>query len=383
MKKISLTILGLLCSCSLLLAQKQTITFDYERSSFNMDQPLPAEKYFFMSGEIEGSTNMVEVIIMSGKRHGEHVLYQNLWKRSYNDRSQHFLLPINYYLRSNTEYDFLINYYRKAEPWEVQEIKNDMLFTLETYVGQSLHLPRRGIRKMSRISLMLSEMQAMTQARLAHYRFHRNIPFEGFSDIVKGKLKILYLQPSETEDEEQAIRQQLGELMGLIGFELNLHMDKGLSILVDSREISKYPTEKIKSAMIVHGGYGGILLQHKLEGVNNSSGGMAGITLPLGKQTFAPQLMSNTAVVAGFYFKDFENVEGIKVSGPIVKRPLYLGLGYQLYEFIRFSGGVTILQNQASNDPSSNLPIDIDDSIYFRPFFGITADISFKAEFLK
>ncbi len=91
--------------------------------------------------------------------------------------------------------------------------------------------------------------------------------------------------------------------------------------------------------------------------------------------------MSNSAVILGFYFQDFDNDQGVKATGPIFGKPVYAGFGYKVYEFIRISAGVAFLQNEA--DGNGTPALDIDDGLYLRPFVGITADINFWAGFSR
>ncbi len=383
MKKISFTLLTFFLVFSQAWAQKQTVTFNYERSSFNMDQPLPAEEHFYMSGEIIPEVSMVEVVLMPGKDRSDKVLYRNLWKRSSQNSSESFLLPVNYNLRGGSEYDLVINYYRMVTDEEIQEMKVALFQTLDTYVAQSLHLQQRRMRMLRNVPAMMEDMHTLVNTSFSHYRNHNNIRFEGFSDIVQDKLKLVIKQNSGSKQEDQTDSFLSEEINNLIHTEVDRFLDSEFSVLSDSRMINNYPTEKVKSALVLHVGYGGAFINDKVEGLNTASSGMAGITLPLGKQAFAPLLMSNTAIIAGFYFQDFENDLGIRATGPIVGRPLYAGIGYKLYEFIRISGGVTVLQNELDDTPATTNPIVIDDGIYFRPFIGISADISFRAEFFR
>ena len=360
-------------------AQKPTVTFDYERSSFNMDQPLPAEEYFFITGEISEAVSMVEIIFQPGKRNKDYVLYQNLWKRSFNDTKQSFLLPINYRLRGNTEYDITINYYRPATSQEIRNLQAAIFSELDTYIDQSIVLSKKRIRLIKGVSSMISDMNAIVSAALTYYRNNNNIQFEGFSNIVQDKLKIVTSNPLRRDSTLVAGRAtQVRELKSMVRAEIANLLNTGFAVLANSRFVDGYLTERAQNMLTVHVGYGGVFLNEKVENLNTGSSGMAGLTLPLGKRAFAPRLMSNSAVILGFYFRDFDNDNGVKVSGPIFGKPIYAGLGYKVYEFIRLSAGVTFLENKADSN-NNGTPIDIDNTLYLRPFIGITADINFWA----
>ena len=374
----------LLTLASVAWAQKQTIQFDYERSSFNMDQPLPSEEHFFVSGEISEAVSMVEIIIKPGKRNRDFVLYQNRWKRSYNDTRQQFLLPVNYNLRGGTEYDILINYYRYVSPQELENLKEGLNSELEAYVDQSLVLSKKRIRLVKGVPAMVSDMDALVNSALSYYRSNQNVSFEGFSSIVQDKLRIVTRNPLRKDQRNEAERsRQAEELKSMVKAEVANLLNTGFSILADSRKVDNYPTQRAKNTLTVHVGYGGVFLNDKVAELNTGSSGMAGLTLPLGKRAFAPRLMSNSAVILGFYFQDFDNDQGVKATGPIFGKPVYAGFGYKVYEFIRISGGVAFLQNEADGTGNGTPAIDIDNGLYLRPFVGITADISFWAGFSR
>ena len=381
----------IICTSVLLLtlasvgwAQKQTIQFDYERSSFNMDQPLPSEEHFFVSGEISEAVSMVEIIIKPGKRNRDFVLYQNRWKRSYNDTRQQFLLPVNYNLRGGTEYDILINYYRYVSPQELENLKEGLNSELEAYVDQSLVLSKKRIRLVKSVPAMVSDMDALVNSALSYYRSNQNVSFEGFSSIVQDKLRIVTRNPLRKDQRNEAERnRQAEELKSMVKAEVANLLNTGFSILADSRKVDNYPTQRGKNTLTVHVGYGGVFLNDQVAELNTGSSGMAGLTLPLGKRAFAPRLMSNSAVILGFYFQDFDNDQGVKATGPIFGKPVYAGFGYKVYEFIRISGGVAFLQNEADGTGNGTPAIDIDNGLYIRPFVGITADISFWAGFSR
>ena len=363
-------------------AQKQTIKFDYERSSFNMDQPLPSEEHFFLSGDISEAVSLVEVVIKPGKRHKDFVLYQNRWKRSYNDTRPQFLLPVNYNLRGSTEYDLMLNYYRWVTPEEQASLKASLHSELATYVDQSLVLSKKRIRLVKSVPAMISDMNAIVNSALSYYRSNNNVRFEGFSSIVQDKLRIVTRYPLRKDQRNEAERsQQAEELKAMVRAEVANLLNTGFSVLADSRMVDNYPTQSAKNTLTVHVGYGGVFLNNKVADLNTGSSGMAGLTLPLGKRAFAPRLMSNSAVILGFYFQDFDNDQGVRATGPIFGKPVYAGFGYKVYEFIRISGGVTFLQNETQGNGTPVL--DLDQGLYVRPFVGITADINFWAGFSR
>ncbi len=379
MKRVSLLILALGLS-TFGWAQRQTIDFDYERSSFNMDQPLPSEAHFFLSGEISDSTYIVEVQIKPAKQKKDFLLYKNRWKRSFNNQEKRFLLPVNYNLHGGTEYDFVINYYKKVGKGDMQQLKNQLLTSLDQYIDQSIMLTGKRIHLLKNPHTMVADMNKAVVTAMQYYQSNFNTSFKGFSNIIEDKIEIVTsrkLRKQMRDDEER--QKQVKELKAMVQHEVDQYLSTGFSVLADSRFVNNYQTQESKNTLTVHVGYGGVFLNNKVADMTTGSSGMAGLTLPLGKQAFAPKFVSNTAIILGVYFRNFDNKEGIRATGPIFGRPIYAGFGYKLYEFIRISAGATLLENNGYDTMSGK----VDKGIYLRPFVGITADINFWAGFSK
>ena len=69
MKKIFsiLTLLGLLFSSTTIIGQHQAVSFDYEKASFNNNQPLPAESHILVQGDVPKNVTIIELSVFDGK----------------------------------------------------------------------------------------------------------------------------------------------------------------------------------------------------------------------------------------------------------------------------------------------------------------------------
>src|SRR5690606_1674452 len=133
-----LLLLSLTALNHLAFGQNRTVVFNYERSYFNNDQPLPAAMNFTITGPISEQVTMVEVKIYDDKsKQDGSPLYQSLWKTNSPGKSQNFFLPVNLKLRS-TDYDLVVNYYRSVKENEIQNIREDLFAALDLYLEQSL-----------------------------------------------------------------------------------------------------------------------------------------------------------------------------------------------------------------------------------------------------
>ncbi len=113
MKKYYALFIFLLSSTSV-FAQYKTVVFNYDRTYFNEGQPLPAESNFIVTGEAGNAVEMVELTIYGTQDTSKDPLYRNVWKKRPSGTDINFTLPVNYPLRGNEKYTFLLNFYGAA-----------------------------------------------------------------------------------------------------------------------------------------------------------------------------------------------------------------------------------------------------------------------------
>ena len=382
-------LLTLLALSHLVSGQNRTVVFDYERSYFDNDQPLPAATNFTITGPISEQVTMVEVKVYSDKpKEHESPLYQSLWKTNSPGNAQNFFLPVNLKLRS-TDYDLMINYYRGVDENELQNIRQDLFAALDIYLEQSL-LNKPTMRLFKNAHENINDLNSIVNSSLFYYKNSKGIKFAGFSDIILEKIKFIQSSKVKTAktlypdlNRDQALlkyqEDQVEELKQQVHNEAAYLLNTGLSILADSRYIDNYPVERTKNVFTIHGGYGGVYLGGGDDDLSYGSGIMAGVTLPLGKKAYTSKFWSNSAIIAGFFFTDFEDDNDIKVSGPIFKRPTYVGLGYKVFNFIRLTAGATFLENQKT---AGNLG-DLENTVFIRPFIGLQVDLNLWMDLAK
>ena len=382
-------LLTLLALSHLVSGQNRTVVFDYERSYFDNDQPLPAATNFTITGPISDQVTMVEVKVYSDKpKEHESPLYQSLWKTNSPGNAQNFFLPVNLKLRS-TDYDLMINYYRGVDENELQNIRQDLFAALDIYLEQSL-LNKPTMRLFKNAHENINDLNSIVNSSLFYYKNSKVIKFAGFSDIILEKIKSIQSSKVKTAktlypdlNRDQALlkyqEDQVEELKQQVHNEAAYLLNTGLSILADSRYIDNYPVERTKNVFTIHGGYGGVYLGGGDDDLSYGSGIMAGVTLPLGKKAYTSKFWSNSAIIAGFFFTDFEDNNDIKVSGPIFKRPTYVGLGYKVFNFIRLTAGATFLENQKT---AGNLG-DLENTVFIRPFIGLQVDLNLWMDLAK
>lgn len=363
-------------------SQYEAVQFNYERGIFNNGKPLPAETYFEIQGQIPQSIGMVEVDIYSEKGYPEKdPLYSNLWKRPFKNPGNQFVVPINFALRGSEEYDLVVSYYTKATAAQTEEYKQEVYRVLDAYIDQNLEYEEDEINLIKDDSRMVKDMNEIVRTAMKYYRNRLQLEFRGFSDLVEEQIdmieeseqgRFLGRKASEEENMEQK-RELIVQLKTLLHNEVAYLFNMGVYRLEDRKLIDDYQTADVKNIFALHGGYGGVYLQETGDGYDvYGHSAMAGLTLPLGKKQFSSTFWSNTAIMAGVFFQNFEVDDQAVATGPFVGRPYYLGVGYKFYRFLRLSAGATLLEDMARDGVSAN----IDNQIYVSPFISLSADIN-------
>ncbi len=384
MKKIILPFIFLNFGLSTIFAQYETVEFNYEKSVFNNGQPLPAETYIELQGDISRLVSRVEVAIYSENGFPERKpLYEKAWKRPFNSNEPRFAIPLNYYLRASDEYDVVIGYFRRASAQEISNLRQELYNSLDSYIDQSLDFERKKIELLKDERRMIEDMNSIVNSSLKYYRSPLNSEFQGFSDLVQSSIerveddrqkKFLGKKSSQQENLQQK-RELVNDLKTRVHSEVSYLLNQGLSVLGDVKHVDDYRTESLGTTFTLHGGYGGAYFNKAADNQEDyGTSWMAGITLPLGKKEFASPFWSNTALMAGVFFQNFDREEGVEATGPFIGRPYYLGVGYSFYRFLRISAGGVLLENEGARTNGS-IP---NDKIYVQPFIGLTVDIDLK-----
>lgn len=382
MKKIILITLLILC-VSWAKAQYKTVLFDYNKSFFNEGNPLPAETYFIIQGEVPADVNLVSAHILSAN--GNEVQYKSVWKRAEGDKGNTFQIPVTYKLRSDDEYGIRINYFKEIDEASSSQLKEQLFTYLNAYIDQTVVIEQNRIRLNEPISRVMDNLNKIVNKSSAYYDNRSNIEFGGFSDLVKKSLHNLRNKPlSESkfnlfkgkDDTNRELKityakEQIGNLKELIKSEVSNILNTQLLTVYDSKSINNYATERIKKPLTLNVGYGAVYFSGNVDNLSYDSAPYAGIALPLGNRAFNSKFLSKTTLSAGVFLSNFRNAENQKISGPIIGIPAYVALGYPIFEFVRLNAGATFLQNTSKAPDGLNLQ-----QVSIKPFIGISADIN-------
>lgn len=358
----------LLCYLGVSAQQYETVVFNYEKSYFGENAPLPAEKYFMLSGPVNKGVPMVEVQVFSGQGQKNRApLYRTYWKRGMENKGAvSYSIPINYKLRQNSEYDLLLQYFRPTTAQERDTLRYKLNEVLEAYLEQNIQSKKRGLRLMRTPSQILKEMNSVVIDGMQLYRHRIRFEFEGFSDLIADQLKDLQQLRGKGVNRGASLTKLLRQMQG----ELEPYFANELYVLLDDRFIEDYPTEKTRAVLALNAGYAGIPFTYDSNNFNYGAAPYLGLSFPLGKKNFSP-FWHRTALSVGAFLVQPEDRNGVRAEGPISGVPLYGALSYRPWRFLRVHAGATVLEN-----PDNGVVQGLNQQLNVRPFVGVSVEFS-------
>ena len=374
-------ILVLLCHFSSAFAQYKPVVYDEQKNYFNEGQSLPAETRFMLSGALHPGVSLIEVRILAERN--SKALYVNTWKRRKYDSlaTGTFNIPINFSLRGGQEYTFELYFYETLA--ETAKLRQQVDTALNAYLDQSVTLNRNSVSLRRKPKQMVEEMNVILSRALQPFKSKTDYHFQGFSDLVEDKVAQLgglnlrkarfniFRKKEEISKEEikgEYATRQLEALKQLIYLEAAAATEVSTSRLVEKSVIDDYPVEATRTVVSLNIGYGGVYGSGSADNLVYAAAPYAGISVPLGNKAFASPFISNLSVSAGVFLKNLDFGNQDVASGPIVDLPVYAGVGYRIFSFLRLNAGASLLKNTAQNGTGNQ--------VYIRPFVGLSAEIN-------
>lgn len=385
-----LLLLLILVGYNVLTAQYAAVSFDWEKNYFNEGQALPAEKPLLMSGPLPVNVSRVEISILPGKaKKISDEVYRAVWKGSETGRPDRYNLAVNFPLRSSEKYDFAFRFFRKMDRVEKQELHEQVSAQTIALLRSSTLMNGRLIDNSRRAKKIVEDMDELVMNLLANYRSADDVGFTGFSEAVK--LAIDNLQQLESaaptggkvakKADAATVGEAFGKIEDLVRVEIDQLVDKDWSVQQSTRYVDNYQTEEKQTYFSINAGYGGVYLSGKLEEVSYGASPYLGLSFPLGNSTLAPKFLRNTSLTLGAFTKNFEDEDGTEVTGFIVNRPVYLGLDYKLFQFIRFNAGAALLETNTTTTVDGVEKTN--STVFIRPFVGLSAKVDLSLGFGK
>jgi hypothetical protein len=281
---------------------------------------------------------------------------------------------------------------RRVTDVEKENLKKSLFDVLDGYVMSNVTIGRRKVSVTKPAGMMINDMNDIVSQGLVNYDNLVGYEFKGFSDIVKDKInqiqetklragKFSIIKSKEglenNKESKTAYAQKLiNDLKTMVQGELNQLINTDLVVIADTKTVQDYPTEKTMNSLPVNIGYGAVYFNGTLAKPNYGTGPYVGLSFPLGNKTFS-KLLGNASISAGIFLQDIVDVNEVKYTGPFIKKPIYVALGYKFFRFIRFNAGVTVVEKRALT--ISNITTAKTTDIRMLPFIGLSAEINIWA----
>lgn len=357
-------------------AQIPSVSLDLVQQELNGGTPLPSEKSFYIQGAIPEGIEMVKVRIFPSNK-SESKGYDYMWKTPFGYQDLSYQLLVSDPLRASDEYNLIFSYYQKAGEEQMEEVRSLIFKNLKTYLSTVTSVRKGKIKFLESQEVIISRLNQIVEEGAYYFELPNGKEFGGFSDLVKNKLeqgkklklKNAELNLPELEDDDNARASYasvyLKELESTIQTEVDQYLSPQMLVQVDELDFKKYPSEKKPNALTLNAGYGAIMLSEGLAEREFISSPYAGLSFPLGNRAFN-RFMNNLTLSTGVFISgNLENSQNERINGPLFNRPVYAGLGYNIFRFFRINAGATFLTTHQS-DGTKNRSIN--------PYIGISAD---------
>lgn len=369
--------------------QNPTVVYDYHNNIFNENRELPAGTPFLLKLQVPKEVSLVELSIYKNEN-ANNPIYNTEWKRPKGNENQTIYIPINQKLRGNQEYSFSFQFYNQMNEEEKNNLAQNLNQHLRTYINGLVQVDSRKLSLNKNPKQALYEMNEVVEGGLSFYRITLPGYFPGFSDMVLQKLEQIkgkktkyaqYYVTSEQDDEEVIYNlrnKEIDELLAIIWRELDAYMNGNIVVLSDLREVKRYPVERTSNYIALNVGYGGTYLGGDVDNLDIASSPYLGISFPLADDRYS-KFWGNTSISLGVFIKDFKDKQDNKITGPIINRPFFAGVGYKFLHIFRAQAGAVFTSTEAF-DGFQNIQMD---NFRVKPFVGISAEINLWLGFNK
>jgi hypothetical protein len=385
MKQFTLYFLFWLTLASSGFSQYTTVQYELEKNYFNEGQALPAEKPLMFTGIVPINSDIIEISIFPAKANKEKDrLYLASWKDFDNNANSNYSLAVNYRLRASEKYDFRFDFFQKMSAAEQQKLAANLIDQISAYLDANILVKGNRLELGKSDKRMVSEMEEIIMKALQDYRNQNDAGFTALSPAIGQHLDKVdgYKTVGNEQEAAKPIREsaeeQLQAIRQAVVTDINALMSTPWSKKVISRYVDDYETERKKGSFSVNLGYGGVYLDGQLDNLTFGSAPYVGISFPLSNSAIAPKFLRNSSLILGAFWENFADESGNRISGIIVDRPIYAGLDYKLFEFIRFNAGAAFLEKSVENGTDN-----IDKQSIIRPFVGLSARIDLSVSFGK
>ncbi|MEO0895095.1 MAG: hypothetical protein AAFY71_01665 [Bacteroidota bacterium] len=351
-----------LLSLSSMMAQYESVVLDYEKGYFNNGQALPAESRMIFSGEINEDIAAVQISLY--KKGGRKPLYEVSWIKAEEGNEDNFYLPFNYRLQSNSSYDLLFTYFQELKRSDKKDIMEDIMSKIDFYNSQFMELKEGEVKLKKPAKKFKEDLDKIFLEGLAVYRPTVEVKTT-FSDLVEELVSSL---------EKDSTFTSIDKFEELLESEVNQALQRDWLGAVNERKIYDYPTEKKGGQLALNIGYGGALLSGDPDNFSYGQAPYIGLSIPWSNRAYGYAFFRNTSLSVGAFTQNFTGPQNQTFTGPVFNRPYFVGLGYNVFKFIRINAGAVVLE-ETTNSNGQSLQLD---RISIQPFIGLSAELRFS-----
>src|SRR5690554_1654761 len=359
------------------MGQIKSVELDLVKNQINSGLPLPSEENFYVSGSLPQGVELVELTLYkSNKQKSSGEVYY--WKSPYQFETNRFEIFVSELLRSNESYSLSFDFFSRAEEQEIETLTQSIHNNLEAHIKANYQVDRRNIRSLVSDKVLVNQLNQIMIQGIDNYANTIGQEFTGFSDLVKIKvdqMKKLRLSRARfniinrnEKDNDRAVyaNQLIDELVNLTKAEVTQYLRSNILMLVDVREIKSYPTEKKPLQLPLNVGYAGTYFSGNFKNLNYDTAPPVGLSLPLGNRNFA-KFLGNASFSTGIMLTTLRDENDVEISGPLIGRPIYAGLGYTVFRVLRFNAGAVLTSTEL---------IDQSEKVSFYPFVGFSLEFN-------
>lgn len=361
----------------LAIAQIRSIELDVVKNQINSGLPLPSEETFYISGILPQGVKLVELTIFrSNKDRSTGQTYT--WRAPYQFGSNRYEIFVADPLRSNETYTMSFNFYTQAGSEETDAVMKAIQDNLEAHIKANYEVGRNNINSLVSNKVLMDQLNQIVRQGLENYGHTLGQDFRGFSDLVAIKVdqtkkfrlrnaRFNIINRNEKDNDRAVYANQLiNELIDLTKSEVAQYLRSNMLMLVDVRELESYPSEKKPFHLPLNVGYSGTYFGGGFNDLEYDTAPFVGLSLPLGNPVFE-KILGNASFSTGVMLTNMRDGKEREISGPLIGRPMYAGLGYTVFRVLRFNAGAVLT--------SSELP-DQSENLTFYPFVGFSLEFN-------
>ncbi len=385
MKNSLLLALSMLLFSHYLEAQNKMVLLEPQKRKINQGNPLPAQTPFDIQVPVGGDIGIIRINVFKGN-HPSDVIEQTLWTRPARFTGDMAEIPVDVRLKSGSKYGFDVKMYAVLSDSEKVALKEILHRNLSNYLDASIEASGKGFNVSKSSGQIVQDLNSIVKRNLVYYQNIQQRSFEGFSDIVTMKLQQIqklklsdanynvYKQRVDTALDNDGVKalyvkQVNEELQRAVFTEVDNYLSLDFVKQYDMFAIGNRETERGQTVLPLFVGYGGVYLGGKIDNLEYDSQPYAGLSFPIGRGNETHY--GRTSFILGLFLKNFKNAQDQTITGPLINRPFFAGLGYRIYDFINFNAGLVSTSTEKQN--LSNFKTE---NVQLKPFIGFNAQFN-------